>query len=185
MLVTRFFCGEGPRSRCYGRTAALRLIVQPLWWRWWERWSAFSLFPSNGAPLERNWQGKTELLGEKPVPAPHFPPQIPHWLTRDRTRASAVRGRRLIAWTMARLSPDFSLCGFDGGVQFTMNTSIISICCSNLQHNSSVRYTYWLHGEFTSVLHIQETKTLLSNCFIQQLIHSLMMDLWGLKHVGV
>ena len=22
-------CGEGPRSRCYGRTAALRLIVQP------------------------------------------------------------------------------------------------------------------------------------------------------------
>jgi hypothetical protein len=25
----RFFCGEGPRSRCYGRTAALRLIVQP------------------------------------------------------------------------------------------------------------------------------------------------------------
>jgi hypothetical protein len=24
-----FFCGEGPRSRCYGRFAALRLIVQP------------------------------------------------------------------------------------------------------------------------------------------------------------
>jgi hypothetical protein len=24
-----FFCGEGPRSRSYGRTAALRLIVQP------------------------------------------------------------------------------------------------------------------------------------------------------------
>jgi hypothetical protein len=23
------FCGKGPRSRCYGRTAALRLIVQP------------------------------------------------------------------------------------------------------------------------------------------------------------
>jgi hypothetical protein len=23
-----FICGEGPRSRCYGRTAALRLIVQ-------------------------------------------------------------------------------------------------------------------------------------------------------------
>jgi hypothetical protein len=23
------FCGEGPRSRFYGRTAALRLIVQP------------------------------------------------------------------------------------------------------------------------------------------------------------
>ena len=25
----QFFCGEGPRSRSYGRTAALRLIVQP------------------------------------------------------------------------------------------------------------------------------------------------------------
>ena len=24
-----FFCGEGPRSICYGRTAALRLLVQP------------------------------------------------------------------------------------------------------------------------------------------------------------
>jgi hypothetical protein len=24
---------RGPRSRCYGRTTALRLIVQPLWWR--------------------------------------------------------------------------------------------------------------------------------------------------------
>jgi hypothetical protein len=23
------FCGKGPRSRCYGRTTALRLIVQP------------------------------------------------------------------------------------------------------------------------------------------------------------
>jgi hypothetical protein len=26
---SKFFCGEGPRSRCYGRTAALRFIVQP------------------------------------------------------------------------------------------------------------------------------------------------------------
>jgi hypothetical protein len=24
-----FVCGEGPRSRCYGRTAALWLLVQP------------------------------------------------------------------------------------------------------------------------------------------------------------
>jgi hypothetical protein len=28
-MVRFLFCGEGPRSRCYGRTAALRLIVQP------------------------------------------------------------------------------------------------------------------------------------------------------------
>jgi hypothetical protein len=30
-------------------------------------------------------------LGEKPVPVPLCPPQIPHGLTRDRTRASTVR----------------------------------------------------------------------------------------------
>jgi hypothetical protein len=28
-IVVDFLSGEGPRSRCYGRTAALRLIVQP------------------------------------------------------------------------------------------------------------------------------------------------------------
>jgi hypothetical protein len=62
----------------------------------------FCPFPSNGAPVEWNWQGETEELGEKPVPVPLCPPQIPHWLTRDRTRASAVGGRRLTAWAMAR-----------------------------------------------------------------------------------
>jgi hypothetical protein len=47
------------------------------------------------------WQGKTEELGEKPVPMPLCPPQIPHGLTRSRTRASAVRGRRLTTWGTA------------------------------------------------------------------------------------
>jgi hypothetical protein len=41
------------------------------------------------------WQGKTEELGEKPVPAPLCPPEIPHGLTGARTRASAVRGQWL------------------------------------------------------------------------------------------
>jgi hypothetical protein len=54
----------------------------------------FYVFPSNGAPVEWNWQGKTEVLGEKPVPVPLCLPQIPHGLTRDRTRASAVRWLR-------------------------------------------------------------------------------------------
>jgi hypothetical protein len=62
----------------------------------------FFVFPYNGAPVEWNWQGKTEVLGKKPVPVPLCPPQIPHGLTRDWTRASAVRGRRLTAWAMAR-----------------------------------------------------------------------------------
>jgi hypothetical protein len=54
--------------------------------------------------VEWNWQGKTEVLREKPVPVPLFPPQIKHGLTRDQTRASAVRGRQLTAWAMARPS---------------------------------------------------------------------------------
>jgi hypothetical protein len=41
--------------------------------------------------------GKTEVLGEKPVPMPLCPPQIPHGLTLDRIGASAVGGRRLTA----------------------------------------------------------------------------------------
>jgi hypothetical protein len=45
-----FFCGEGPRSRSYGRTAALRLIVQP--YDEDEDDDYFCPFPSNGAPVE-------------------------------------------------------------------------------------------------------------------------------------
>jgi hypothetical protein len=54
------------------------------------------------ATVEWYWQGKTEKLGEKPVPVPLCPPQIPHGLTRARTRASVVRGRRLTTWATAR-----------------------------------------------------------------------------------
>jgi hypothetical protein len=36
--------------------------------------------------------GKTEEHGERPVPVPPCPPQIPHGLTRARHRASAERG---------------------------------------------------------------------------------------------
>jgi hypothetical protein len=62
----------------------------------------FFTFPSSGAPVEWNWLGKTEALREKPVPVPLCPPQIPHGLALDRTRSSAVGGRRLTAWAMAR-----------------------------------------------------------------------------------
>jgi hypothetical protein len=43
--------------------------------------------------------------GEKAVPVPLFPPQIPHILTRDRTRTSAVGSGRLTVWAMARPYP--------------------------------------------------------------------------------
>jgi hypothetical protein len=100
--VRRFVCGEGPRSSCYGRIAALRLFVQPC-----DEDNEFFFFvsPCNGAPVEWNWEGKPEALGEKPVPVPLCPPQIPHGLTRHRTRASEVKGWRLTAWTIARPCP--------------------------------------------------------------------------------
>jgi hypothetical protein len=47
-------------------------------------------------------RGKPKYSGKKPVPLPLCPPQIPHGLSRDRTRGSAVGGRRLTAWAMAR-----------------------------------------------------------------------------------
>jgi hypothetical protein len=66
-----------------------------LWWKW--KIIFFFIFPCNEALVEWNWQGKTEVLGENPVPVPLCPPQIPHGLTWNWTRASAVRGRRLTA----------------------------------------------------------------------------------------
>jgi hypothetical protein len=71
------------------------------------------------ATMEWYWQGKTEELGEKPVPVPLCPPQIPHGLTQARTRASAVRCQRLTTWAMALLLKVKSkvLCHLTGLIQ--------------------------------------------------------------------
>jgi hypothetical protein len=48
VLKVFFLHGEGPRSRCYGRTTALRLFVQP-----YDEDEQFFFLPrSNGAPVE-------------------------------------------------------------------------------------------------------------------------------------
>lgn len=51
--------------------------------------------------VEWRWEGKTENIVGKHVSGSHFPSQIPHGPTWLWNRASAVRGRRLIAWAMA------------------------------------------------------------------------------------
>jgi hypothetical protein len=85
-----FFLVRGPRSWCYGRTAALRLIVQPLWWIW--RWAVFlPSFTSNGAPVEWNWQGKTDS-SEKNLSQCLCPSQISHGL--DLGSNPGLRGER-------------------------------------------------------------------------------------------
>jgi hypothetical protein len=72
------------------------------------------------ATVEWYWQEKTEELEEKPVPVPLCPPRIPHGLTRVRIRASAVRGRRLMTWAMARPSSNVTRIIDDQ-----------SVCCLN------------------------------------------------------
>jgi hypothetical protein len=80
--------------------------VQDGWWcfcRWGETVS--ELWPPVGLLFIPRWymnvvilRGRAKELREEPVPMPLCPQQIPCGLT----RASAVRGRRLSAWAMAR-----------------------------------------------------------------------------------
>jgi hypothetical protein len=81
---------------------SLEAYCATLWWRWREIWLVFSFFQV----MEQRWneidRGKSKYSGRKPVPVSLCPPQIPHGLTRDRTRPCAVRIRRLTAWAMAR-----------------------------------------------------------------------------------
>jgi hypothetical protein len=49
-----------------------------------------------------NWHSNTEVLGDKPVPVPICPPQIPLGRKWDWSRASAVWDRRVTAWAMGR-----------------------------------------------------------------------------------
>jgi hypothetical protein len=48
---------------------------------------------------------ETEELEEKPLPILFYPPQIQHGQTQARTRASAVRSRRLSTWGYYILTP--------------------------------------------------------------------------------
>ena len=68
---------------------SLKAYCATLWWRW----LVSSVFPCNGAPVEWNWQRKSEVLGEIPVPLPLCPPQIPRGVTSGSN--PGLRGERL------------------------------------------------------------------------------------------
>jgi hypothetical protein len=62
-----FFSGEGPRSRRNGRTAALRLLVQPCD-EDDDDDDYFCPFSSNGAPVEWNWNPENRSTRRKTCP---------------------------------------------------------------------------------------------------------------------
>jgi hypothetical protein len=77
---------------------SLKAYCATLWWRW----LVFYVFPCNGVPVEWNWQGKTEVLGGETCPSDTLSTINLTRTDPGRTRASAVRGRRLTAWATAR-----------------------------------------------------------------------------------
>jgi hypothetical protein len=80
---------------------SLKAYCAILWWRWRERWSVFSFF----LVMEHRWneidRGKPKYSGRN-LSQCQFVHHKSHIGSQDRTRASAVRGRRLIAWAMAQ-----------------------------------------------------------------------------------
>jgi hypothetical protein len=60
--------------------------------------------------VEFKLPGETEVLGRNLPPMPLCPPQIPHDLIWDQTRAAAVGKRRLTVWAMARCAAFVTYC---------------------------------------------------------------------------
>jgi hypothetical protein len=86
-----FYLLKGPAADATDAPQPWRFYCVTLWgrWRrWWgffcfsilmeHRWNDIDRGNPNGAPVEWHWQGKPDVLGEKPVPVPLCPPQIPH-----------------------------------------------------------------------------------------------------------
>jgi hypothetical protein len=50
--------------------------------------------------VEWLWQGKLEVLGQKPIQLPLYSPQISHGLVGDGTPVSSMGGWQLTVWDM-------------------------------------------------------------------------------------
>jgi hypothetical protein len=82
---------SGVRLSPLGTAATVGLLYQPQM-TWWWLWSNWWNEVGRGSRSTRR----------KPATALLCPPQIPHDLTRIRTRAAAVGSQRLTAWAMVR-----------------------------------------------------------------------------------
>jgi hypothetical protein len=91
------FLLKGPAADATDAPQPWRLIVQ-LYKK--DNNEAFSAFPFHWSTGGMKLTG--DVPGEKSVPVPLCPPQIPRGPTQEWTWVSAVRGRRLTAWAMAR-----------------------------------------------------------------------------------
>jgi hypothetical protein len=67
---TQFFGGgvKGPAADATDAPQPWGLLCNPVM----KMISVFFVFPSNGAPVEWNWQGKAEVLGGKTCPSASF-----------------------------------------------------------------------------------------------------------------
>jgi hypothetical protein len=141
-----FFFVKGPAADATDTPQPWGLLCNPV-----VKMIIFLIFPCNGAPVEWNWQGKPEVLGEKPVPVPLCSPQTPHAFNRDRTRASAVRGRRLTAWAMARPV----VCLTDCGTKQTMKhvtTRLLSPVIGSFTSHMSLFFRFCWCGQVASTV---------------------------------
>ena len=86
LWLNYYFFVKGPAANATDAPQTWGLLCNPV------TKMIFLVFPCNWAPVEWHWQGKTKIPGENPVPVPLCPPQIPHGMTQDRTRA--LRGER-------------------------------------------------------------------------------------------
>jgi hypothetical protein len=99
---------------------------------------------------------RNETGRENPVPVPLCPPQILHALTWDRTRASALGGRRLTTWAMARPCLDYGfMCS-----KIRKRVTISGIIYLLMFYNA--KCCYWRVCWFVSVMLYQLVKQLLS-----------------------
>jgi hypothetical protein len=85
-------CG-GVRLWPFGTLVTLQPIVPApddrCWWLWSGWWNV-------------NWQGKLKYSERKPAPVPLCPPQIPHDLIWNQTRATPVGSQQLTTWRVAQ-----------------------------------------------------------------------------------
>jgi hypothetical protein len=86
---------------------SLKAYCATLWWKW-KMISFFFIFTGNVAPLELNWQGKTEVLGGKTCPSATLSTTNPTWSVVESN--PGLRGERPATDRLSYGTADCSYC---------------------------------------------------------------------------